>query len=87
MNSLVTGEFQKSRGNLPMGLFSLLLMMIPNNQIKIPPSVKMTYNLAPGQNLTIDDTHGMMYGYYEGSIDGMTNQSITDPLYHTPGNL
>jgi len=29
----------------------------------------------------------MMYGYYTGAISGMGDQAITDPKYHTPGDL
>ena len=59
--------------------------MIPNNNIKIPDNVFMTYALAQGQPLGIDG--GLIYGYYEGEILGLGNRAITDPKYGTPGYL
>ena len=70
-----------------MGLFGFILMLIPNNRITIPPQIKMRYNLAENQMLTVDDSNGYMYGYYEGGISGMEDQTITNQTFHTPGDL
>lgn len=56
-----------------MGLLEILLYMIPNDRIKVPPSIHMRYNLAQSQPVAIDRYAGVLYGYYEGKIEGMGN--------------
>jgi hypothetical protein len=68
-----------------MGMLEGLLYLIPNNKIRIPPSIQMSYALAQGQPVGID--RGLIYGYYEGEILGMGSRAITDPKYATPGYL
>lgn len=48
VNSAITSEVAETRGQMPRGLLEILLYMIPNNRIKIPPQIKMRYNLANG---------------------------------------
>jgi hypothetical protein len=45
-NTAIGSEVTESRGRMPMGLLEILLYMIPNDRIKIPPAVRMRYNLA-----------------------------------------
>jgi len=64
---------------MPMGMLEGLLYMIPNNNIKIPDNIYMTYALAEGLPLGIDG--GLIYGYYEGEIQGLGSRTITDMKY------
>lgn len=68
-----------------MNMIGILMYMIPENRIQIPKEIQMKYNIA--HNVPVGIQRGYLYGYYEGTIDGMGNQTITNSTYHTPGNL
>lgn len=68
-----------------MGMLEALLYLIPNNSIHIPENITISYALAQGQPVGIDG--GLIYGYYEGEINGLGERKITDPRYSTPGWL
>ena len=87
LNTAIISEVAETRGQMPRGLLEILLYMIPNDRVVIPPEIQMRYNLANGQPVAIDMYAGVLYGYYEGKIEGMGNQAITNSTYHTPGDL
>jgi hypothetical protein len=79
VNGMIQMEISNTKGQMPMGMLEGLLYMIPDNQIKIPDNIAMTYALADGQPVGIDG--GLIYGYYEGEILGLGSRTITDPKY------
>jgi len=74
-----------SKGEVKMGLLEILLSMLPENDITIPDSVAISYAGLQGGQPEIRD--GRMYGYFEGVIDGMGDDAITDPLFNKNGDL
>ena len=84
---MIKDEFWKSKGSMPMDFFKFALMLVPNNRITIPPEVRIKYDQAADTKVIVDEEHGMMYGYYTAAMTGMGDQAITDPLFHTPGDL
>jgi len=48
VNTMIMTEINTTKGKMPMGMLEGLLYMIPNNNIKIPDNIYMTYALAQG---------------------------------------
>ena len=48
VNTMIMTEINTTKGKMPMGMLEGLLYMIPNNKIKIPDNIYMTYALAQG---------------------------------------
>ena len=77
LNSMIHGEMNATKGKVPMGMLEGLLYLIPHNNIRIPSNIFMSYALAQGQPVAIEN--GLIYGYYEGEISGLGNRAITNP--------
>ena len=69
-----------------MGLIGILLYMIPNDDVKIPPEIRLRYSVAdPYEGIGLNN--GVLVAYYEGEIEGMGYRAIKNSTFHTPGDL
>jgi hypothetical protein len=84
-NSAISKVILDSRGEIKMGLLEMILSMLPTNDIKIPDSVAVSYAGLEGGEPEI--SNGRISGYFEGFINGMGSDAVSDPRYNKNGDL
>jgi len=74
-----------SHGEMSMGPLQILLGLLPDNDIKIPDDIKITYaNQHPAEPYIRNKRMG---GYFVGKVDGLGNEEITGGDYGKKGDL
>jgi hypothetical protein len=85
-NTQITNIATQQQGQLKMGVFQMLLSMLPENDIVIPPSVGIDYSGLAGSQPVI--ANGRLSGYFEGTVEGMSaRDAIRNATYMANGNL
>lgn len=74
------------RGDVNSDIIQTVVDQLPDNDIRIPGSIFMNYEIADDNRARIDN--GRLIGYFKGDIIGMPDdQKITDSKYLQDGDL
>jgi len=84
-NAAISSVMIESKGQIKMGLLEMIVSMLPTNDIMIPDNIAVSYAGLDGGQPDIAD--GRISGYFEGVINGMGNDAVTDEKYNKNGDL
>lgn len=86
VNDQIEGIVASQEGQLKMGVFQILLDVLPQNDIKVPANIGIDYSGL--DNWVPYVSNGRIYGYFDGKVENMPQRDwITNMTYQANGNL
>lgn len=84
-NAMLALILSESHGRIPMGPLQMMLMSLPQNDIKIPDDISLNYGVANGHQAWIGNDR--INGFFDGKIEGTYGDDIHDGAFGEKGDL
>ena len=84
-NIVIADLLSETKGEIALGPIQMLLMMLPEHNIKLQDGITLNYAIEHRHEPTI--SNGRIHGFFVGQIDGMGDEEIDDDVYGKFGEM